>query len=130
MMIQRTVKHPYMTLFDGADPAVSTDIRTSSLTPLQALYFMNSPFPRQCADAMAAELEKKDAKPSVRMDEAFEVIFSRPPAAEERKRSEEFMEKVSTKMVAEGMAPEAAHEKAFSHLIQAMYSSNEFMFVP
>jgi hypothetical protein len=45
MMVQRSVKHPYMTLFDGPDANASTAQRNSSLTPLQALYFLNAPFP-------------------------------------------------------------------------------------
>jgi mono/diheme cytochrome c family protein len=49
MMIQRTVRSPYFTLFDGPNINMSTDQRGASLTPLQALYFMNAPFPKRCA---------------------------------------------------------------------------------
>ncbi|MFC6646268.1 DUF1553 domain-containing protein [Granulicella cerasi] len=130
MMIQRTVKHPYMTLFDGADPAVSTEMRSQSLTPLQALYFMNSKFPKQCSDALAKSLDDEHKKPEARLDAAFEIIYNRAPAAEERKHSEEFLSTMSSKLIATGSTPEAAQQKAFAHLLQAMFSSNEFMFVP
>ena len=43
-MTQRLLKHPYLALFDGPDTNASTDVRTRSTVPLQALYLMNNPF--------------------------------------------------------------------------------------
>ncbi len=43
-MTQRIQRHPYLAIFDGADPAASTPVRTTSTTPLQALYLLNDAF--------------------------------------------------------------------------------------
>ena len=38
LMVQRTQRQPYLSTFDGADPNVSTAVRTASITPVQALF--------------------------------------------------------------------------------------------
>jgi hypothetical protein len=142
------VKHPYMTLFDGADANTSTAIRNSSLTPLQALYFLNSSFPKRCSDHLAELLdsgqpiadgvktEQVSSAPAAKapdekseLDRAFLIIYGRLPEKPELERSMQFMSDVSAKYMTSGADPAKAREQALSHLIQAMYSSNEFMFV-
>ncbi|MGH9847229.1 MAG: PSD1 and planctomycete cytochrome C domain-containing protein, partial [Blastocatellia bacterium] len=44
LMTQRIQRHPYLAIFDGADPSASTPVRTTSTTPLQALYLLNDAF--------------------------------------------------------------------------------------
>lgn len=129
MLVQRSVKHPYMTLFDGPDAIASTDQRSSSLTPLQALYFMNAAFPKRCADHIAEQLDGKDLSDTARLDQAFLTIYGRLPAKQEQERSLQFIQQVEAKYAAGGDAPAVAHQKASSHLFQAMLSSNEFMFI-
>ncbi len=41
LMVQRNRRHPFLGLFDGADPNASTAQRQSTIVPPQALYFMN-----------------------------------------------------------------------------------------
>jgi mono/diheme cytochrome c family protein len=147
MMVQRSVKHPYMTLFDGADANASTAERNSSLTPLQALYFLNAALPQRCADHLAELLDGQvggDAVRSLRvsgqaggnspdekieLDRAFLLIYGRLPEKAERGRSMEFMQQMSARLAAIGSDSAKARQAALSHLIQAMFSSNEFMFV-
>jgi hypothetical protein len=43
-MTQRIQRHPFLALFDGPDTNTSTDTRTDSTVPLQALFLMNNPF--------------------------------------------------------------------------------------
>ena len=56
LMTQRFARHPYLALFDGPDPNLSTDVRTSATVPLQALYLMNNPFVAEQAAGFAARL--------------------------------------------------------------------------
>ena len=139
-LVQRSVKHPYMTLFDGADANASTEQRSSSLTPLQALYFLNSSFPKRCADNLARQLSStlpatpaalpvgRQGQPDL-VDEAFQAVYSRPPAPAERIQSEQFLAQMSARLAARGASPADARRDALSHLLQAMFASNEFMFV-
>jgi hypothetical protein len=148
MMVQRSVKHPYMTLFDGADANASTAQRNSSLTPLQALYFMDAAFPKRCADHLAELLDSRrpggDAVRGMKissqaggkgsdekedLDRAFLIIYGRLPEKQEQQRSMQFLHDMSAKLLARGADPAKARPAALSHLIQAMFSSNEFMFV-
>lgn len=144
MMVQRSVKHPYMTLFDGADANASIGQRTSSLTPLQALYFMNSAFPQQCAEHLAELLEENKVNTLILKDvslregkqreanqlkEAFLIVYGRPPAKTEQERSMQFLEQVSAKYISRGDDLSKARRKALSQLALAMFSSNEFIFV-
>jgi len=133
MMIQRSVRHPYMTLFDGADPNASVEQRSSSLTPLQALYFMNSPFPKNCSDHLSSALSQPTGKtlPSqkTQIDEAFLRIYGRPATPDELRQATEFLQKASSVYIAKSSTPEAAKQQALSNFIQALFASNEFMFL-
>ena len=44
LMTQRIKRHPFLALFDGADPNGSTGRRNTTTVPTQALYFLNDPF--------------------------------------------------------------------------------------
>ena len=48
-MTQRLMRHPFLAIFDGPDTNTSTDVRTRSTVPLQALYLMNNPFVQEQA---------------------------------------------------------------------------------
>ncbi len=52
-MTQRIQRHPYLAIFDGADPSTSTATRMVTTTPLQSLYLLNNEFVHQQADRVA-----------------------------------------------------------------------------
>src|SRR6202042_2105837 len=56
LMVQRQKRHPFLALFDGADPNVSTDLRVATITPAQALFLMNSQFVQDQSTALAKRL--------------------------------------------------------------------------
>jgi hypothetical protein len=129
MMVQRSVRHPYLTLFDGADPGASTELRSSSLTPLQALYFMNGDFPRKCAADLTPKLFTQGASQETAIRRAFLLIYGRPVSAPELKESTEFLNKAADVYTAHGANAAVAQTKAEEGFLQAMFSSNEFMFI-
>ncbi|MBM3824375.1 MAG: DUF1553 domain-containing protein [Verrucomicrobia bacterium] len=61
LMTQRIQRHPYLALFDGADPSASTASRTTSTTPLQALYLLNDGFVHRQAQAFAQRILHEEA---------------------------------------------------------------------
>ncbi|MFM7158991.1 MAG: DUF1549 and DUF1553 domain-containing protein, partial [Planctomycetaceae bacterium] len=62
LMVQRQRRHPFLALFDGADPNASTAARQTTTVPTQALYFMNDPFfHQQAAGAGQRWLEVAEA---------------------------------------------------------------------
>ena len=56
LMTQRIARHPFLALFDGADPNVSTAERSETTTPSQALFLMNDPFTHAQSAALAGRL--------------------------------------------------------------------------
>lgn len=56
LMVQRNRRHPYLALFDAADPNQSVASRQPTTTPTQALFLMNSPFVHQQTNGFARRI--------------------------------------------------------------------------
>lgn len=91
LMVQRQRRHPFLALFDGADPNASTPGRQTSTVPTQALYFLNDPFFHEQAAAFAASLLKPGEDDDARLRRAFRQLFQREPSAEEREAARSFL---------------------------------------
>jgi len=55
--VQRFRRHPFLSLFDGADPNTTTARRGVSTVAAQALWFLNSPWVAERAAGLAQRLE-------------------------------------------------------------------------
>jgi mono/diheme cytochrome c family protein len=121
-MVQRTVRPQFFILFDGPSTNANTEQRTASLTPLQALYFMNGEFPKRTGAALASRLLSGGVTDAQAVDRGFQLVYGRPAAKEEADRSLAFL---SQSM--QGGAK--SREAAFTLFAQALFASNEFMFV-
>jgi hypothetical protein len=129
MMVQRTVRNPYFNLFDGPNVNSSTDQRGSSLTPLQALYFLNAPFPKRCAANLASRLSVSGASEKQNLQTAFLTIYGRPPLPAEADRASSFLHTAAASYSAHGTKAAEANRKALEDFLKAMFASNEFMFI-
>src|SRR5204863_1826951 len=94
LMTQRIQRHPFLGLFDGPDTNTSTAGRTTSTTPLQALFLMNDPFVHEQARKFAARLLAERGDDAARTEWAFLLAFGRPPTAEERRQAEGYLAQV------------------------------------
>jgi hypothetical protein len=131
-MAQRTRRHPYLGLFDGANAALSVAQRDSSVSPLQALYFLNAQFPKKCADAVAQKLQSQYPTEKQQIKEAFLTVYGRPADKVETEHAEAFLAHVTTIYDAHSQAGDktaSAHQRALSSFVQSLYASNEFMFI-
>ena len=117
MMVQRQRRHPFLALFDGADPNASTPSRQSTIVPTQALYFLNDPFFHGQADALAGLIvaQPDDAD---RLRIAFRAAFQREPSSAERDRLQRLVDSY----------PGESREK-WAALARVLLASNEFLFV-
>jgi len=129
MMIQRSVRLTYFTLFDGPNTNVSTEQRGSSLTPLQALYFMNGDLPKRCAASLVDHLPSGSAADKSNIEQAFLILYGRPPTAPEIERSTSFLRTASDAYATHGIAAADARKKALDEFVRALFATNEFMFV-
>src|SRR5215216_6544409 len=99
-MTQRIQRHPYLAIFDGADPSVSTPIRTASTTPLQALYLLNDPFVHEQSRRFAQRLLAERCEDSERLRLAYTLAFARPPESDETADALEFLGAAREKLTA------------------------------
>jgi mono/diheme cytochrome c family protein len=127
-MVQRTVRLPYFTLFDGPNNNVSTEQRSNSLTPLQALYFMNADFPRRCATNLASLLLATGSSENDVIQQAFLTVYGRPPLPAESDRAAAFLHKTADVYATHGVKT-PVQPVALEELLKALFASNEFMFV-
>jgi hypothetical protein len=129
LMTQRLVRHPYLALFDGPDPNVSTDVRTSATVPLQALYLMNNPFIAEQAADFARRLLEAEPEARQRVRLAVRLAYGREPKAEECDRAIAFVEKYAAESEAAGAATTDTPRDAWTSFARVLLTANEFVYV-
>lgn len=90
LMVQRQRRHPFLALFDGADPNASTPARQTTTVPTQALYFVNDPFFHAQAAAFA-DLLTASTDDDARTERAFRILLQRTPTPSEKDRVRRFL---------------------------------------
>ncbi len=118
LMVQRQRRHPFLALFDGADPNSSTAARQTTTVPTQALYFLNDPFFHDQAGRFADGVLKDANDDDTRIEQIFHRLFQRPPLQDERSLAKQFLQQ----------HPDQSHErwKAYARVLLA---SNEFLYL-
>ena len=78
-MTQRLKRHPFLALFDGADPNATTADRLETTVPTQALFFLNDPFVHAQAETWAARLAGRERPTAERIDLAWQQAVRASP---------------------------------------------------
>lgn len=126
LMVQRTKRHPFLALFDGADPNASTAQRGATTVPTQALFFLNSPFVKRQAERFAERLMKAAPTDPARLNLAHRLALGRPATAEEVRAGEAYLARYR----AEAGVPAAQRDAlAWTSYARALFGSNEFIYV-
>jgi hypothetical protein len=90
--VSRSKPDRTMAMFDFPDPNATSEQRTTTVGPLQRLYFMNSKFvslqSKALAERIAREAGDDDRK---RITRAYELLFGRPVSAAEIKAGLEYL---------------------------------------
>jgi hypothetical protein len=121
----RNRRHPFLGLFDGADPNATTPERQTTTVPTQALFFLNDPFFHGQADKVAGRvLAQSEAD---RIGELFRIAFQREPKAKDVEFATGFLAEYRSSLTD---VPETGREKAaWAALARVLLASNEFLFV-
>jgi hypothetical protein len=127
VMTMRIKKHPFFGIFDGPDTNATTPARTSSTTPLQALWMMNDSFVHDQARKLAWRLILARPDDGKRMELAYLLAFGRPPAAEEGRSGVDYLAKVRSKFP--GISPEQQAAAAWESYARVLFRMNEFITV-
>ncbi|HAE11752.1 MAG TPA: hypothetical protein DCG39_08915, partial [Opitutae bacterium] len=86
--VVRTTPNRFMTTLDCPDPANFTPKRLNTTTPLQSLALYNNDFMLRQARYLAERIERSAGpKPEKQVDQAFRIVFNRPPSPKEREFS-------------------------------------------
>jgi hypothetical protein len=59
-------------------------VRTTTITPLQALTLLNNPFMVRQAECFAERLQKHSVDLNAQVEQAYRLALGRPPSPEER----------------------------------------------
>ena len=129
LMTQRIQRHPFLALFDGPDTNTTTDQRSSSTVPLQALFWMNSPLVQEQSAAFARRLHSAATDSPERLRLAFRLAYSREPTSEESKQYMRFVEKYREELAKTGVEANQAELEAWTSVAKTILSSNEFVYV-
>lgn len=81
---QRQFLHPMLKAFDAPSREECTAERPQSNTPVAALNLLNDPTFIEAARVLAERI-LKEAKPTDRLNHAFQITLNRPPSEDERK---------------------------------------------
>ncbi|MCC2671822.1 MAG: Planctomycete cytochrome, partial [Armatimonadetes bacterium] len=134
LMSQRIRKHPFLALFDGAEPNGSTPERVATTTPIQALFALNDPFVHDQAAALARRLQAAGPDPAGRVDRAYRLCLGRPAGVLELREGTAFLTAARaavTRSAGSGDPTSAAELelRALTAFARVLLGSNELFFV-
>jgi hypothetical protein len=129
LMTQRIQRHPYLAIFDGADPSVSTPMRLTSTTPLQALYLMNDEFIHKQATGFASRIIAADDQDAKRIDHAWLLMMGRHPDPDEADRVQKYLHSIQSELKATGTNDQDLELASWQSLSRAMMRMNETVYI-
>jgi hypothetical protein len=127
LMTQRIQRHPYLSLFDGPDTNMSTDVRTSATVPSQALFLMNNSFVVEQAEALAERMLQATADERERVVLAGRLCWSRDMSPAEVARALEFVS--AAQRAAEQGSGAETERSAWTSFARVVLASNEFFYL-
>jgi hypothetical protein len=129
LMTQRIARHPFLAIFDGADPNASTAERTLTTTPAQALFLMNDPFIHAQSAALAHRLIAEGGTDEARIGRLFARVLGREATEAQRTAAAEFLTRYRLAAGGSGSGDEAASLAAWSAYARVLLTSNEFLYI-
>jgi hypothetical protein len=129
VMTQRLQRHPFLGLFDAPDANTSTDLRTSSTVPPQALFLMNNPFVAEQAMALARRLLTEAPDTPTCIDRACRLTRARPATEAEQERAARYLDSCRAKLAEAGVPPERREVEARASYARVLFCSNEFVYL-
>lgn len=127
LMTQRLKRHPFLALFDGADPNASTAERLGTTVPTQALFFLNDPFVHEKSQKWATHLQSASADETNAIEQAWSRAVGRLPSETERREASEFLAAYRAELSAAKM--DNIETRSLAAYLRTLIGSNEFLHV-
>ena len=105
---------PMLRIHDVPDPGAHNPWRTETITPLQGLFALNSPFMQQQADVLGRWIQSLGGQ---RINEVYARLFQRQPSEREVLAAQQFV------------SGREADASVWSQYAQALLAGNEMLFV-
>ena len=128
LMVQRNRRHPYLALFDAADPNQSIASRQPTTTPTQALFLMNSPFVQEASEGFARHIVSVSGDDDAKIRWAFETAHGQIPEEEVVRDAIAFVSAYREKLAGNDVTSEK-DIAAWSALARVLLTSNAFLYV-
>lgn len=129
LMTQRIQRHPYLAIFDGADPSTSTAARMTSTTPLQALFLLNDPFVHEQSRLLASRILAHSSEGVGRVTFAYELLFGRSTTEEEIRAAQDFLANADKLLRADGVAAGRLEAEVWQAYVRTLLRLNEFVYL-
>ena len=127
LMRQRLKRHPFLALFDGADPNTTTPDRLTTTVPTQALFFLNDPFVHAKAEKWATRLLNEETEEAERVERAWRQTAGRAPNDTARAEASEFLRAYRAEL--ESLKLDNVAMRALAAYFRALIGGNEFLHV-
>jgi hypothetical protein len=129
LMTQRFQRHPFLALFDGPDTNTSTEQRTRSTVPQQALFLMNNPWMREQAEGFAHRLIHSAQDPWQRIELAHQLAWSRLARPMELEMGVHYIDAYKKELEKNGVPTGRLEAEAWTSYARILLSANEFVYV-
>jgi plasmid stability protein len=131
LMTGRLKRHPFLALFDGADPNASTADRLGTTVPTQALFFLNDPLVHGAAEAWARRLEGEFPERRYRIEAATLAAVGRVADSADVAAAEQFLTTYAAALRegASDVTEAAADHEALAAWLRTLLAGNEFLHV-
>lgn len=117
--VSRRELNKTLMLFDYPDANVHAARRSTSTTPTQKLFMLNSPFMIAQSKALARRLKASSTDDALRIRNAYMLLYAREPDADEMRFAKEFLRQTADDKT---LAP-------WDQLAQALLITNEMLYV-
>jgi hypothetical protein len=129
LMTQRIQRHPYLAIFDGADPSASTAVRTTSTTPLQALFLLNDKFVHEQSKEFATRIMKSGKDDEARLQFVYRTALGRPADKGEMDQCRKFLADVRQRLSDSGALDSDLEAESWRAMVRALLRLNEFVYI-
>lgn len=127
LMTQRLKRHPFLALFDGADPNASTADRLGTTVPTQALFFLNDPMIHTKSEHWATRIQAEGGNEVQWIERAWLTAFGRTPNSSELADARDFLAAYRAELAANNL--DNIPTRSLAAYLRTLIGSNEFLHV-
>lgn len=120
-IVKRREISEMLRLFDFPDPVASVAQREPTITPLQQLFVLNSPFFEQQSRRLVETVSQSGTNDGERIAATYQRLFQRQPTPKESQLGEHYLQQLRAAKVAE--------TEAWRQYAHVLLSSNEFLYI-